>query len=229
MAQPTEPAETVVASVRRLVEERDALAARVSELEGRCQAQEAVLARAHELMTALDDYAREHGKPEAPAAQPAAPEPTGGGTRAHARRYSEAHGREWLAELRAGKTAGDLYRERGIGPDTVQRWVKAVLPGAVFDRGRLVEPEPSQAVDGEQTYPPGFLARFTDVQAMEAARRMREGLSPEEAAEAFGVDVERLQGALRTMDIDPDTGHFLNRPPLEDLLQEPETARANAY
>lgn len=197
---------TITELVQALESERDALRAR-------CEVQEHIIAQVRALMAALDGYASPPATPtpaKAPAPAPAAPSP-------HARRYSEADAREWLAELRAGKTCADLWRERHVAIDTVQRWITRIVPDATFDNGRLVEaveligkdmPQPTSARPGT----------FGDVQGLEAGELLRAGLSAVAVAAMFYTDVETLQAGLRRLEMDPDTGKFLNRPSEEELL-----------
>ena len=212
----TEPT-SITDMVRALETERDALRARVTELTERCVAQELVIARVRSLRAALDEYGAEHPAPptDTEIAMPeraakAAPSP-------HARRYSEADAREWLAELRAGTSCADLWRERHVAIDTVQRWIKRLVPDATFDSGRLVE-RPRMAPIRHTCAKAG---RFTDVQILEAGERMRGGLSAVAVAAMFYTDVETLQAGLRRLEMDPETGQFTHRPPEEELLREP--------
>ena len=227
---------SITEMVKDLEAERDALRAR-------CEAQEMVIARVRSLVAALDQYAADHGdsaaepgdcaaehgdsaaevpapptrmeicasdaavaKPERAPKAPQAGSP-------HARRYTEADAREWLAELRAGQSCADLWRDRHVAIDTVQRWIKRVLPDAAFDNGRLVEAGQLRPTSVR----PGI---FGDTQGLEAGELLRAGHSPEAVAAAFGVHVLQMRARLRNLEMDPDSGRFLNRPPEEDLLRE---------
>ena len=213
---------SITEMVKDLEAERDALRAR-------CEAQEMVIARVRSLVAALDQYAADHGDSAAEVPAPptrmeicasdaavAKPErapkaPQAGSP--HARRYTEADAREWLAELRAGQSCADLWRDRHVAIDTVQRWIKRVLPDAAFDNGRLVEAGQLRPTSVR----PGI---FGDTQGLEAGELLRAGHSPEAVAAAFGVHVLQMRARLRNLEMDPDSGRFLNRPPEEDLLRE---------
>jgi hypothetical protein len=200
--------------VRALEAERDALRAREAELIARCEAQELVIRKAHELLRALDDYAERHAQPEEPA-----PPKRGKRNPRMGRRYTDDDVRRWQARLQAGEALREVAREEDVDPSTIMRRVRAVATEAIADS---LAPPPMAPTTHDRVHTCAQPGRFGDVQVLEAGERMRGGMSAEEAARFFYTDLATLQAGLRRLEMDEATGKFLHRPPEEELLREPD-------
>lgn len=190
--------DSIADMVRRIEEERDALAAR-------CEAQERIMAQARALMQALDAYSEQYGQAESPtpteSPQPSIRQPKRNPRMGN--RYTDDDVRRWRDALAQGTPIGELAQRESARPETILRRVKALKETAPELRPTSVRP-----------------GIFGDVQGLEAGELLRAGHSPEAVAAAFGVHVLQMRARLRNLEMDPDSGRFLNRPPEEDLLRE---------
>jgi hypothetical protein len=213
--------ESITDLVRALETERDDLRARVTELSARCEAQELVIARVRSLVDALEDYAERQAafaaqlataddRPEPAPAKRAKSNPR------MARRYTDDDVHRWRFQLQQGVPLGTLAEREDVRPETILRRVSQLREEATA----TVPPEPPPPPMAPIVHTCAQRGHFGNVQVLEAGERMRGGMSVEDAAAFFYTDVPTLQAGLRRLEMDPDSGRFLNRPSEEELLRQ---------